>query len=66
MSDGLTRLIRPLALMTLIKNLGHHTLVVLFPLIPLPNPSAKGLDFGVFGALGLEVFLVGFLRFLLI
>jgi hypothetical protein len=24
---GLTRLIRPLALMTLIKNLGHHTFV---------------------------------------
>jgi hypothetical protein len=38
--------------------------VVLFPLIPLPNPWAKGLDFGVFLALGFEAFLVGFLRFL--
>jgi hypothetical protein len=44
----------------------HEPFVVLFPLIPLPNPRAKGLDFGVLGALGLEVFLVGFLRFLLI
>jgi hypothetical protein len=35
--------------------------VVLFLLIPLPNPSAKGLDFVVFLALGLEVFLVRFL-----
>jgi hypothetical protein len=32
--------------------------VVLFPLFPLPNPRAKGLDFGVFLALGLEAFLV--------
>jgi hypothetical protein len=40
--------------------------VVLWPLIPLPNPCVKGLDFGVFSALGLEEFLVGFLRFLLI
>jgi hypothetical protein len=40
--------------------------VVLFPLIPLPNPWVKGLDFEVFGALGLEEFLAGFLRFLLI
>jgi hypothetical protein len=40
--------------------------VVLLPLIPLPNPWVKGLDFGGFGVLGLEVFLVGFLRFLLI
>jgi hypothetical protein len=39
--------------------------VVLFPLIPLPNPWAKGIDFGVFVTLGLEAFLVGFLRFLL-
>jgi hypothetical protein len=30
--------------------------VVLLPLIPLPNPRVKGLNFGVFGALGLEVF----------
>jgi hypothetical protein len=40
--------------------------VILFPLIPLPNPLVKGLDFGVFGVLGLEEFLAGFLRFLLI
>jgi hypothetical protein len=40
--------------------------VVLLPLIPLPNPLVKGLDFGVFGALGLEEFLAGFFRFLLI
>jgi hypothetical protein len=40
--------------------------VVLLPLIPLPNPQVKGLDFGGFGVLGLEVFLrLGF-RFLLI
>jgi hypothetical protein len=38
--------------------------VALFPLIPVPNPWAKGLDFWVFLALGLEAFLVGFLRFL--
>jgi hypothetical protein len=44
----------------------HEPFVVLFPLIPLPNPWAKGLDFGVFDVLGLEEFLVGFLRFLLI
>jgi hypothetical protein len=31
--------------------------VVLLLLIPLPNPQVKGLDFGVFGVLGLEVFL---------
>jgi hypothetical protein len=31
--------------------------VVLLPLIPLPNSRVKGLDFGVFGVLGLEVFL---------
>jgi hypothetical protein len=31
--------------------------VVLLPLIPLPNPQAKGLDFGSFGVLGLEVLL---------
>jgi hypothetical protein len=42
----------------------HEPFVVLFPLIPLPNPSAKGIDFGVFLDLGLEAFLVGFLRFL--
>jgi hypothetical protein len=40
--------------------------VVLLPLIPLPNPWVKVLDFGVFGVLGLEKFLAGFLRFLLI
>jgi hypothetical protein len=44
----------------------HEPIVVLFPLIPLPNPLAKGLDFGVFGVLGLEKFLARFLRFLLI
>jgi hypothetical protein len=40
--------------------------MVLFPLIPLPNPRAKELDFGVFGVLGLEEFLARFLRLLLI
>jgi hypothetical protein len=44
----------------------HEPFMVLFSLIPLPNPWAKGLDFGVFGVLGLEEFLAGFLRFLLI
>jgi hypothetical protein len=39
--------------------------VVLWAVIPLPNPWVKGLDFGVFRVLGLEVFLAGFLRFLL-
>jgi hypothetical protein len=40
--------------------------VVLWPVIPLPNPWVKGLDFGVFGVLGLEEFLAEILRFLLI
>jgi hypothetical protein len=40
--------------------------VVLLSVIPLPNPWVKGLDFGVYGVLGLEEFLAGFLRFLLI
>jgi hypothetical protein len=40
--------------------------VVLWAIIPLQNPWVKGLNFGVFGVLGLEVFLAGFLRFLLI
>jgi hypothetical protein len=44
----------------------HEPFVVLFPLILLPNLRAKGQDFGVFGVLGLEEFLAGFLRFLLI
>jgi hypothetical protein len=44
----------------------HEPFMVLFPLIPLPNLWAKRLDFGVFSVLGLEEFLVGFLRFLLI
>jgi hypothetical protein len=44
----------------------HEPFMVLFPLIPLPNLWAKRLDFGVFGVLRLEEFLVGFLRFLLI
>jgi hypothetical protein len=39
----------------------HEPLVVLFPLIPLPNLWAKGLDIGLFGVLWLEEFLVGFL-----
>jgi hypothetical protein len=40
--------------------------VVLLPLIPLPNQRDKELNFGVFGVLGLEEFLAGFLRFHLI
>jgi hypothetical protein len=40
--------------------------VVLLPLIPLPNPQVKGLDFGVFRVLGLQVFLRADFRFLLI
>jgi hypothetical protein len=44
----------------------HEPLVVLFPLIRLPNPRAKEFDFGVFSSLGLEVFLAGFFLFVLI
>jgi hypothetical protein len=40
--------------------------VVLLPLIPLPNPQVKGLDFGVFGDRELEVFFKVDFRFLLI
>jgi hypothetical protein len=40
--------------------------MVLLPLIPLPNPRVKGLNFGAFGVLGLEVFLRVDFRFLLI
>jgi hypothetical protein len=40
--------------------------VVIFPLIPLPNPWAKGLNLGVFIGLGFVVFLAEILRFLLI
>jgi hypothetical protein len=40
--------------------------VVLLPLIPLPNPQVKGLDFGGFGVLGLEVLLRVDFRFVLI
>jgi hypothetical protein len=32
--------------------------VVILPLIPLPNPQVKGLDFGVFGVLELELWAV--------
>jgi hypothetical protein len=39
----------------------HEPFMILFPLIPLLNPLAKGLDFGIFSSLGLEAFLVGFL-----
>jgi hypothetical protein len=39
--------------------------VVLWDVIPLPNPWVKELGFGVFGVLGLKEFLAGFLRFLL-
>jgi hypothetical protein len=40
--------------------------VVLWAVIPLPNPWVKGLDFGGFGVLGLEVLLRVDFRFLLI
>jgi hypothetical protein len=40
--------------------------VVLLPLIPLPNPWVKRLDFGVFSVPGLEEFLARFLQLLLI
>jgi hypothetical protein len=39
--------------------------VVVWAVIPLPNPCIKGLDFGVFRVLGFVVLLAGFLRFLL-
>jgi hypothetical protein len=39
--------------------------MVLWSVIPLPHSLVKGLDFGVFGVLGLEEFLAGFLGFLL-
>jgi hypothetical protein len=44
----------------------HEPFVVLFPLIPHPNPWEKGLDFGVFVVLGFLAFLAEILRFLLI
>jgi hypothetical protein len=44
----------------------HEPLVVIFPLIPLPNPWERALDFGVFIVLGFVVFLAEILRFLLI
>jgi hypothetical protein len=44
----------------------HEPFVVLFPLIPLPNPLEKGIDFGVFVVLGFGVLLAEILRFLLI
>jgi hypothetical protein len=43
----------------------HEPFVVLFPLIPLPNPWEKGLNFGVFVVLVFGVFLAEILRFLL-
>jgi hypothetical protein len=39
--------------------------VVIWAVIPFPNPWVKGLDFGFFRVLGLEVLLAEFLRFLL-
>jgi hypothetical protein len=44
----------------------HEPFMVLFPLIPLPNPLEKGLNFGIFVVLGFGVFLAEILRFLLI
>jgi hypothetical protein len=44
----------------------HEPFMVLFPLIPLPNPREKGLDFGIFVVLEFVVFLAEILRFLLI
>jgi hypothetical protein len=44
----------------------HKPFVVLFPLIPQPNPLVKGLNFGVLIVLGFVVFLAEILRFLLI
>jgi hypothetical protein len=44
----------------------HEPFMVLFPLIPLPNPLEKGLHFGIFVVLGFGVFLAEILRFLLI
>jgi hypothetical protein len=40
--------------------------VVLWAVIPLPNPCVKGFDFGVFRVLGLKVFVRVDFRFLLI
>jgi hypothetical protein len=44
----------------------HEPFVVLFSLIPPPNPWEKGLNFGVFVVLGFGVFLAEILRFHLI
>jgi hypothetical protein len=44
----------------------HESFMVLFPLIPIPNPGEKGLDFGVFVVQGFVVFLAEILCFLLI
>jgi hypothetical protein len=44
----------------------HEPFVVRFPLILLPNPWEKGLDFGVFIGLGFVMFLAEILQFLLI
>jgi hypothetical protein len=57
---------RDLALGDLMGGHSCEPFVVLLPLTPLPNPRVKGLDFGVFGVLGLEVFLRVDFRFLLI
>jgi hypothetical protein len=44
----------------------HEPFVVLFPLIPLPNPGEKGLNFGVFVVLVFVVIFAELLRDLLI
>jgi hypothetical protein len=57
---------RDLSLGDLVGNVCMNSSWFFFPLIPLPNSRAKGLDFGVFSVLGLEEFLAVFLQFLLI
>jgi hypothetical protein len=53
-----------LSLWDLVGNIFMSPFEILFPLIPLPNPWVKGLNFGVFVVLGLVVFLAEILRFL--